>query len=160
RALGGLSARNAAGWPHPHSRSRLRKRQFDLQPWRIVAHFDARAMKTGHRCDQTEAEAVARRVAALFKAIEALEDMLMLARRDTAPIVRDRNDRLAVNHLTGDDDLAAGAAVLERIVDEIGDGIEDQVAIARRHHLSIPYERQLRAILLRRSIIQFDDLAS
>ncbi len=116
-------------------------------------------MKTSHRRDQAETEAVARRVAALLEPIEALEDMLVLAGRDAGPIIGDRNHRLAVHDIAGNDDLAAGAAMLERIVDEIGDGIEDQVAVARREHLAIARKCQPRAVLLRRGIVQFDDLA-
>src|SRR5579883_1864223 len=95
-----------------------------------------RTVKTGDRCDQAEPEAVSRRVTGLFQAIEALEDMLALARRDAGPIVGDRNRRLAINDLASDDDFAPGAAMLERIVDQIGDRIEDQVTIARDHHLA------------------------
>src|SRR5581483_12296059 len=95
-----------------------------------------RTVKTGDRCDQAEPEAVARRVTGLLQAIEALEDMLVLAGRDAGPIVGDRNRRLAISNLAGDDDLAPGAAMLERIVDQIGNRIENQVAIARDHHLA------------------------
>ena len=58
-----------------------------------------------------------------------------------------------------DDDVPSGATMLERIVHEIGDGIEDQIAIACHQHFAIAGNGEAGAVLFGRGIIQFDDLA-
>ena len=59
----------------------------------------------------------------------------------------------------GNDDLPSGAAMLDRIVHEIGDGIEDQVAIAGHQHLAIADDGEAGAVLFGRGIVQLDNLA-
>src|SRR5215211_6582016 len=55
--------------------------------------------------------------------------------------------------------LAAGAAVLDRIIHEIGNGIEDQIAIAGHQHLAIADDGETGAVLFGRGIVQLDYFA-
>src|SRR3954466_10239733 len=95
------------------------------------------AMKARDRSDEAEAEAVARCVAALFEPVEAIEDVIALRSGNARTVVGDRDVSAAIGAAAGHRDLAALAAVLDRIVDEIGDGVEQQVAVAGDCDLTI-----------------------
>src|ERR1700732_4619178 len=140
------------GFPHFHLRlaGRRRKPEPELETRRIVEHFDSRAMEAGDGSDQTEPEAVSRRITALFQPVEALENMLVLAGGNPGSIIGDRDDRAAVNGLVFNHDLATGAAVLDRIVHEIGDGIKDQITIAGHVHLTIADDGEAGGVLFGR----------
>src|SRR3981189_3653776 len=114
-----------------------RKPKFELETGRVIKQFDPRAMKTGDGSDEAEPETVSRCVAALFEPVKALEYMFVLAGGNSGPVIGDRDDRPTIHVFVRDDNLPSGAAMLERIVHEIGDRIKDQVTIAGHQHLTI-----------------------
>src|SRR5258707_12404325 len=61
----------------PRLTGRRGKPEPELETWRVIKHFDPRAMKTGDGRDQAEPETVSRRVAALFEPVKPLEHMLV-----------------------------------------------------------------------------------
>src|SRR5712671_5256272 len=130
----------------------------ELETWRVIKHFDPRAMKTGDGSDQAEPETVSRRVAALFEPVKALEHMLVFVGGDSGPVIGDRDDRLAIDVFVRNDDLASGAAMLDRIVHEIGDGIKDQITVTSHQHLTITDNGETGAVLFRRGVVQLDNL--
>src|SRR3984893_17719809 len=115
-------------------------------------------MKTSDGSDQTEPETVSRRVATLFEPVKALEDMFVFAGGNSGSVIGDRDDRPAINAFVRNHDLPSGAAMLDRIVDEIGDGIEDQITITDHQHLTIPDDGETGVVLFGRGIVQFDNL--
>jgi len=87
-------------------------------------------MEAGNGGDKAEAEPIARSAAIPFQPVKALEDVLAFIVGNSRPIVGDRNDRTAIlsdfhGHPTG------FTAMFDRIVDEVGHGIEQKVPIAR-----------------------------
>ena len=99
------------------------KPESELETRRVIEHFDPRAVKIGDGRDQAEPQTVSRRVAAVFEPVKALEDLLVFVRGNSGSVVGDRDDRLAIDVFVRDHDLPPGAAMLDRIVDEIGDGV-------------------------------------
>src|ERR1700674_6047432 len=116
-------------------------------------------MKTGDGSDQTEPETVSGPVATVCEPVEALENVLVLVSGNSGPVIGDRNGRPPFIDFVGNDDLPSGTAMFDRIVHEIGDGIEDQVTIASHQHLAIADNGETGAVLLGRGIVQFAHLA-
>src|SRR6476620_2594666 len=116
-------------------------------------------METGNGRDQAQAQTVARRVTALFEPVEALEDVIALSGGNARTIVGDRDHRPATGAATGHGDLPARAAVLYRVVDQIGDGVEQQVAVPRNRHLAVAVKAEAGRDLLGRGVVELDDLA-
>src|SRR5258707_4815830 len=110
-------------------------------------------METGDGSDQAEPETVSRRVATVFEPVKALENMLVLVGGNSGPVIGDRDDRLAINVFVCNDDLTSGAAMLDRIVHEGGEGIKDQITIAGHQHLMIADNGQMGAVLFGRSVV-------
>src|SRR5262249_43001957 len=103
------------------------KAQPQLEPGRVVGHLDASAVQAGDGGDDAEPEPVARRVAPALEAIEALEDVLTLLDRNPRPMIRDRDDGVTLAAIDLDGDPAPGSAMLDCVVDEIGDGVEQEI---------------------------------
>jgi hypothetical protein len=135
------------------------KPEFELEARQIIKHFDPRAVKTGDGSDQAEPQTVSRRVAVVFEPVKALENLLVFAGRNSGPVIGDRDDRPAIDVSVRDHDLPSGAAMLDRIVHEIADGIEDQIAIAGHQHLAIADDGETGALLFSRGIVQLHNLA-
>ena len=89
-------------------------------------HFDPRTMNTGNGSNQAEPETISRRVATVFKSVKSLKNMLIFIGGNSGPVIGDRDNRRAINVLVSNDDLPSGAAMLDGIVHEIGDGIKDR----------------------------------
>src|SRR6202171_3786903 len=111
-------------------------------------------MKPGDGGDQAQPETVSWPVAAGLQPVKALENMLVLVGGNSGSVIGDRDHRPAVNAFIGNDDLASGTAVLDGIVDEIGDGIEDQIAIAGHGHLRVADNSETGTVLFGRGIVQ------
>src|SRR5438067_11048460 len=73
------------------------KPEFELETRRVIKHFDPRAVKMGDGSDQAEPQPVSRRVATMFEPVKALENLLVFARRNSGPVIGDRDDRFAVD---------------------------------------------------------------
>src|SRR5205809_5245839 len=113
----------------------------------------------GDRAARAVRQTVARRVSAVFEPVTALESLLVFVSANSGPVVGDRDDRLAIDVFVSDHDLPSGAAMLDRIVDEIGDGIEDQVAIAGYERFAIADDGEAGAHPFGRGIVQLHNLA-
>ena len=113
----------------------------------------------GDGSDQAEPQPVPLRVAAVFEPVKALENLLVFVGGNSVPVIGDRDDRPAIDVFVRDHDLPSGAAMLDRIVHEIGDGIEDQVAIAGHQHLAIADDGETGALLFGRGVVQLHNLA-
>ena len=85
--------------------------------------------------------------------------MLVFVSGNSGPVIGDRDDGSAFNDFVRNDDLPSGTAMFDRIVHEIGDGIEDQVTITSHQHLAIPDNGETGAVLFGCGIVQFDNLA-
>ena len=116
-------------------------------------------MQAGDGSDQAQPETVSRRVAALFQPIEALENMLAFFGGIPGPSSAIETTGLPSMVSFATTTCPPGAAMLDRVVDEIGDGIKDQVAIAGHQHLAIAGDGEMGAVLLGRGIVQLDNLA-
>src|SRR5690349_17476839 len=139
--------------------ARRREPNFELKTRRLVRHLDRRAMETGDGCDQAEPTAVSGRVATLFEPIEALEGLFVLIGGDSWPVIPERNDRTSVHGFARDNDLSAAVSVLDCVVDKIGDGIENQIAIADHRHLAVAGHGHRTAVLFVGSVIELDHFA-
>src|SRR5258708_21405913 len=102
---------------------------------------------------------MSRRVATELEAVKALENVLVFISGNSGSVGGDRDDRTTFNDFVRNDDLPSVAAMFDRIVDEIGDGVEDQVAIAGHQYLKIADNSETGAVLLGRGIVQLDHLA-
>src|SRR5712671_5059765 len=121
-------------------------------------HFDPRSMNTGNGSNQAEPETVSRRVATVFESVKSLENMLTFIGGNSGPVIGDRDNRRAIDVFVGNDDLPSGAAMLDRIVHEIGDGIKDQITVTGHQHLTITDNGETGAVLFRRAVVQLDNL--
>src|SRR5271169_551082 len=106
------------------TRDRWRKMKRDPQTGRVVRHFDMGAVQFGDSRYEAEAEAVARAVAAVLEAIKAPQHVAAFGARDPGSAVGDRQHRTIGARRDADRHLARTAAVLDRVVDEIGQGVE------------------------------------
>ena len=98
--------------------------KLDLQTGRVVGHNNAGAMQIGNRCNQAETEAVSRPVAAALEPIEPSQHVIALFDRNSGPPIADRENRPIGASRDRDPDLASIAAMLDRVVDKIGDRVE------------------------------------
>jgi hypothetical protein len=97
----------------------------------VVCHLDANAVKVGDGRDEAEAEAVARAVPAALEAIKPPEDVLAFLKRNSRAAIGNRKNGSIGVVGDGDRNLSVSlAAVLDRVVDKIGDGVEQQIPIA------------------------------
>src|SRR5260370_14543319 len=69
----------------------------ELEPGRVIKHFDPRAMKAGDGRDQAEPETVSRRVAALFEPVKPLEHMLVFIGGKSRPVLGDPDHPLSIH---------------------------------------------------------------
>src|SRR5260370_37165325 len=104
-------------------------------------------MKTRDGSDQAEPETVSGRVAAVFEAIKALEDMLVFAGGNPGPVIGDRDDRTTVDVFVGDHDPPCGGPMLDRVVHELGYRVKYQITIAGHQHLPIDGTAVARSVL-------------
>src|SRR5262245_12393435 len=98
-----------------------REAELDGEARRIVMQHNLGTMKARDCGDEAEAETIARRVTALLQPVEALEDVIALAGGNARTIVGDGDHRPAIAAAASHRHLPAFAAVLDRVVDEIGD---------------------------------------
>ena len=97
----------------------------------VVCHLDASTVKVGDGCDEAEAKAVAGALAAALEAIKPPEDVLAVLDRNSRAAIGNRKNRSISVVRHGDRNLSVSfAAVLDRVVNKIGDGVEQQIPIA------------------------------
>src|SRR4051812_19142604 len=100
------------------------------QPGLVVDQLHVAAVKPRDRADQGEAESASLGRARLFQPAVFGHRILAQLGGDARAAVCDRQpDEIAVLR-SAQPDLAALARIFERIVDEIGDGPADQLAVA------------------------------
>src|ERR1700739_4075654 len=105
------------------------------EPGGVVCHLDASAVKVGDGRDEAEAEAIARALAAALEAIKPPEDVLALLQRNSRAAIGNGKNVSIRAERDGDGHLPVSfAAVLDRVVDKIGDGVKQQIAIADHVH--------------------------
>jgi hypothetical protein len=111
-----------------------REMKLDSQTGRVIAHNNVRAMQIGNRGNQAQAEAVSGPIAAALEPIEASQHVIAFIDRNSGPPIADRENRPIGASRDGDLDLAPIAAMLDRVVDKIGDRVEQEIAIADHSH--------------------------
>ena len=131
--------------------------KLDLQTGRVVGHNNAGTMQIGNRCNQAETEAVSRPVAAALEPIEPSQHVIALFDRNSGPPIADRENRPIGASRDRDPDLAPIAAMLDRVVDKIGDGVEQEIAIADYGHCFARRKLKPDGLFLRRGLEQFHD---
>src|SRR5579859_2778642 len=135
-----------------------------FQPGMIVFELELAAVEPRDRGRQAQAEAGARLGAALLQAHEALDHPATIGFRNPRPAILDA-ERNALAFILGlDDDLRGAAVELARrrifdgVVDQIGQRLADQLAIAahRCRPRGIDFEHQ--ALLFGQRFVQFADV--
>ena len=101
-----------------------REMKLDSETGRVVGHDNASSMQIGNRCNQAKTKAVSGPVAAALEPIKPSQNVLALLDRYSGPPVADRENRPSGALRYGDPDLAPIAAMLDRVVDKIGNRIE------------------------------------
>src|SRR5215471_13980105 len=97
--------------------------QLDPQTGRVVGHDYVSVVQIGNRCNQAETEAISGPVAAALQAIKPSQYVIAFFGRNTGSPIADReNGPIGAGH-DGDPDFAL-IAMLDRVVDEIGDCVE------------------------------------
>jgi hypothetical protein len=95
-------------------------------------------VETGNGGNDAQAEPISGIASTPLQSIEAPEDVLMLANGNSWAIVGDRDHGAGIIPSDVDGRLTGLTAMFNRIVDEIGDGIEQQVLpITGDEHRSI-----------------------
>src|SRR5271169_4034732 len=111
-----------------------RKMKLDPQTGTVVGHNNVGAMQIGNRRNQAKAEAVSRPVAAALESIEPSQYVIAFFDRNSGSPITDRENRPIGASRDGDLDLTPIAAMLDRVVDKIGDRVEQEIAIADHGH--------------------------
>src|SRR6516162_5610744 len=117
-------------------------------------------MKVDNRCDQAKTEAISGPVPAALEAIKPAQYVAAFLDRNPGSPIADRQNRPIGAAPDGDPDLALIAAMLDRIVEEIGDRVEQQIAIADPRHCFICRKLEPDGSFLRHGLEQFYDLAN
>ena len=103
----------------------------------VVCHLDASPVKVGDGRDKAEAEAVARALPATLEAIKPPEDVLAFLNRNSRAAIGNRKNGSIGAVRDGDRNLSVSfAAVLDRIIYKVGDGVEQQIPVADHIHPS------------------------
>ena len=109
-------------------------------------------MKPGNGGDYAQSEATSRSAAAAFEPVKALENVGMLVDGKSRPVIADGNDRFTIAGHNLDGHPARLTAMLDRIIDEVGNRIEQEVSIARDEYRLIAGQAEMRASFFRRCI--------
>jgi hypothetical protein len=109
-------------------------------------------MEPGDGGDQAEAQSVAWRAAAAFEPVEAFQHVLEFVRWNPRPVVGDGQDRSVIALRGLDGNRGPLAAMRDRIVDQVRQRIEQQVAIAGHRHVAVADDTEMTALLFRRGI--------
>ena len=131
----------------------------DPQTGRVVGHDNVSSMQIGNRCNQTETEAVSGPVAAALEPIKPSQHMSAFTDRNSGSSIADRENRHSGALHDGDPDLAPIAAMLDRIVDKIGDRVEQEIAIPDHRHAFSCRKPEPDGLFLCRRLEQLYDLA-
>src|SRR5260370_38119679 len=123
--------------------------KLDPQAGRVVGHLDASAMKLGNSCNEAETKTIAGAVAAALEAIKPSEDVLALVNRNSRSAVGDRKKGPISALRNRHRNPAFTTAVLDRVVDKIGERVEQQIPIADYAHTISAPKCELYVALLR-----------
>src|SRR5690348_1398606 len=104
--------------------------QRDPQTGRVVRHLDMGAVQFRDSGYEAETEAVAGAVAAVLETIKTAQHVVAFRARDPGSAVGNRQYRTIGARRDANRHLARTAAMLDRVVDEIGQGVEQEIAIA------------------------------
>jgi hypothetical protein len=137
-----------------------REMKLDSQTRRFVGHDNVGAMQIGNRCNQAKTEAVPRPITAALEPIKPSQHVIAFFDRNSRSSIADRENRPIGASRDGDLDLAPIAAMLDRVVDKIGDRVEQEIAIADRGHCFTCRQLELDGSFLRRGLEQFYNLAN
>src|SRR5215813_8036670 len=137
---------------------RRREPQPDFQAGLVVLHFYLRVVEAGDDRREAQAEATARAASAALDPVEALQHMLALLEGYARPMIGDADDwSLAIvqnRHLD-----ITGTAMSYRIVDEVGDSVEEEIPIPEHGHSAGAFEFDVPASFLGRGVEQLRHLA-
>ena len=124
------------------------------QSRRVIAEADRAIVQPRGGAHEAEPEAVAGRAAARFETHETVEDDIAVLGRDARPAIRRlRARRAAIDLGDRQADLSA-AAVFQRVVEEIGDGLRQEMAVAADHHPGRAVEMQDKALFLGHRLVK------
>ena len=96
----------------------------------IVRGAAVEAVQVGDCGDQRETEAASRRARRVARAMEALEDRAHFPGSDARTVVRDRKRNPRWGALTSDLNPDSGRRMTQRIVDQVGDHLHEQLLVA------------------------------
>src|SRR5580704_4987434 len=106
---------------------------------------------------QVQAQTKARRVADLVRAIESPKHGFGLPTIDARPGITDAHDRLPVAAGKADFDIAPCRGEFDGIVDQIGYGLEQQVAVAAHLQLAGNLNAELDTLVFRDRLVDIAD---
>src|SRR5262249_42045474 len=137
---------------------RRREPQPDFQAGLVVLHFYLRVVEAGDDRREAQAEATARAASAALDPVEALEHMLALLEGYAG---RGVGDAAVCSLATAQNPpLATTAPAMSyRIVDEVGDGVEEEIPIPEHGHSAGAFELDVPASFLGRGVEQLRHLA-
>ena len=115
-------------------------------------------MEVRNGSHEAEAQTVARSPAALLQSIEALEHVPALMGRDSRSVVRNENHDARMAPIRPDCHPTFVSAMLDGVIDEVGQGIEQEVSIRFDDHGTMTNKIEPRSFVLRRSIEELCDL--
>src|SRR5450759_2691106 len=150
-----------AGARGKDARGRMRfaatQHQHDLETWVAVGEFERAAVQLGHGVHHAQPEADPGSAAARIAAIETLQHFGFFGILDAGTVIRHRDLGRGIRAAPyGDIDRAILARILERIVDQIAEGLREQDWIAHYRQRPLAVKRELYTLQFRRRRIELD----
>ena len=134
-------------------------RQSHAQTGAVVRGRTGEPMQVGDRGDETQSEPRSRRAGRGVGAIEGLEDLLQVGRRNARPVVRHRQRKALAGAHARYLDPHAGRRVTQRIVKDVGDHLRQQFLVASDGKRNIETRRERPALFPRGRLEGLDHFA-
>jgi len=117
------------------------------------------AVQFGDGRDEAEAKTQPRVAAAFIGTVEASRDEIAFGGSDARSIVADTHDAFVAHASKAHLDAAAFGGEFHRIVDEIGNGLEQEVTVAPHDHVLLHSDRESDSLVLGNGLVELADLA-
>lgn len=121
-----------------------RQGDFDAQPGLVVVQLQAAVVQGDDGADQRQSQAVAGSAAGAVQADEAFQDVVAFVRRDAVAVVADADVDVFAALFGGEGDVAAAGGVFDGVVQQIGDGLGDKLAVA--HDVQPAFDVRFKAV--------------
>ena len=117
---------------------------FDAQPRFVVVQLQAAIVQGDDGAHQRESQAVSGGTARAVQADEAFQDVVAFVRRDAVPVVANADVDVFAALFSAEGDVATARCVFDGVVEEVGDGLGDELAVA--HDVQPAFDVRFKAV--------------